>query len=289
MTLVSVCTEDHANYAYLMTEALKSVGVDATSFCTVKHPFDYGESSIVIDADTMLDVMRDADAIQVMHSDPLPLQLLKQLPKKEVVVYHTGSRYRQDPKTYNNMFAGMRTVIALAEFHLTCDGIYIPPCIDTNKLQPDFTDHGGVFAHYPSNVEVKGSDTIKAIIPEIQFSPVHVSHEDNLERMRACDIYVELFKLKLGAASYGSFGMTALEAAALGKVVVSSYLWKDYYEANFGELGLIHVKSLDDLAWTAETLRNSDLLPLKEKSRQWAERHSFEAIGNCIKQRLWTT
>lgn len=284
--VVGVCTEDHANYAFLMTKALQTAGVDAMSFCTVEHPFGYEESSTVIDTDMMLEVMRDADVIQIMHSDPLPLRLLQQLPKKDVVVYHTGSRYRQDSRTYNIMFKGIRAVIALAEFSETSDGIYIPPCIDTNKLQADFTDHGHTFAHYPSNVAVKGSDVIKAVIPEVEFSPVHVSHEDNLERMRACDIYVEMFKLKLGAASYGSFGMTALEAAALGKVVVSSYLWKEYYESNFGELGLKHVKSLDDLAWVAEDLRNTDLMPLKEKSRQWAERHSFEAIGNFTKQKL---
>ena len=73
--------------------------------------------------------------------------------------------------------------------------------------------------HFPSKPAVKGSDKIVEAMKnvkgnfEFRYSDKRVSWEEQIKRMSECDIYVERFTKDSG------FGITALEAAALGKIV----------------------------------------------------------------------
>jgi glycosyltransferase involved in cell wall biosynthesis len=86
---------------------------------------------------------------------------------------------------------------------------------------------------------------------------------------------------------YGEWANTALEAASLGKLVISNTLSADIYEREYGNLGIHIANDAQSLAATIARLvklNKEQLVIEKKKSRKWAvENHSLEA--NAI--RLW--
>ena len=81
--------------------------------------------------------------------------------------------------------------------------------------------------------------------------------------------------------------MTALEAAALGKVVIGQFDNRETYEKEYGPSPIITanteeelVEVLNDLStWSPDKIRQQQLM-----TREWVERHhSFESIGERLK------
>ena len=103
-----------------------------------------------------------------------------------------------------------------------------------------------------------------------------VDYQNHKQRYRECDVYVELFNHAIDGRPYGSFGTTAAEAAAMGKVVVTQNLYADFYEREYGDCPLILART-----------EPSEMMKLQEAHRQWAvNKHSFKATGERIKKIL---
>ena len=99
-----------------------------------------------------------------------------------------------------------------------------------------------------------------------------------------------MFNPAIDGRPYGSFGTTAAEAAAMGKVVVTQNLYADFYEREYGDCPLILARTeqefIDKIKWL-NTLEPSEMLKLQEAHRQWAvNKHSFKATGERIKKIL---
>ena len=80
------------------------------------------------------------------------------------------------------------------------------------------------------------------------------------------------------------FGITVMEAAALGKIVINRFPMKNSYEKVFGKCAIFNTESSDELKNVIEyllSLSNEKIIDLQKDSRRWVENcHSYKVIGN---------
>lgn len=301
--VLNITTDDFANFSHDNAKALRSVGVDCMDVKLEAHDFGYETESNIVDNVVMRELCRSADIIQIMHSDPKCLNMVigREIRKNtKIVVYHTGSRYRSRPKYYNTIFNRIvdLSFIALGEFA----GLgaknehYIVGAIDVKKTLKFGHEIKRPYkiAHYPSNAEVKGTNKILDMIGEVNLkgaklfcSTEIVDHKKQQKRMNACDIYIELFKPELHGKPYGSWGITALEAAAAGKIVVTQNLNWSVYEKEYGACMLAICNNEYSFIEQIKKLIkfDSDVLSLMQTATyNWVKNnHSYEATGNKLK------
>lgn len=297
MKVVSVSSDDWANFAYQFSESLKAVGVDSHSYCLNNHVFDYPKQSTKVSAEDLLWLTEDADFVVVHHSC---YELLPYINPKNVIHYAAGSKYRQSHKLINEYFKHAKaTFIALPEFQtLAKNPFYVVGAVDTESLKPSLITmcNGATFGHFPSNHEVKGTSTIVNLMREFPIpfitSNIKVSYSEQIDRMRLCDVYIELLSPTQGGKQYGSFGMTCLEAAALGKVVITQNLTGEkLYQDTYGEFVPLAVN--DELHFkrmiTSVIAHQNNLIEAQHDSREWVvKNHSYKATGERVKSILET-
>lgn len=296
MRILNISTNDHANFAHDNARALRSVGVDCVDVKTAPHKYGYGSESKPtkpVDIKAMLPCF---DVIQIFHSDLYLLEMAKYCGKR-LVVYHTGSGYRQNPTKHDEAFNPFvdLSVIALCEFSKfnAKNAHYLVGAIEFNpNKRPKKLGEKLIFAHYPSDPKIKGTEQIKKMMRSIKGNFVFdcsteiLSHEAQFNRMEKCDVYIELFNPEINGNQYGSWGITALEAAAMGKIVVTQNLNHDFYLKNYQYCPLVlcdmkndfikKVQSIVDM--THERIENLKLLHL-----DWIEdNHTFKETGKRL-------
>lgn len=313
MRVVNCCYDDYANYSFDNAKALASVGVDAESFNTIKSLFGYESSGKVISKEQFKKQMLEADIIQIMHSSELMLGYVKELfldnislakmKQKKIIVYHTGTVYRNEPEKYNQNFNPIiyRAITDQCEFmNLGAkDVAYLATAVDTDKIVPVQykKEQVPVIAHYPSNIVVKGSSEILMMLQKINkskfilnYSDYRVPNKEQLDRIGMCDIYVEMFKPILNGKPYGCYGVTAFEASALGKIVVTNNIYEQVYENTYGECPFFIANTEEEFIATINhlvSLNRDQLDELQNESRQWVvKNHSYKATGERMKQLL---
>jgi hypothetical protein len=294
MKVVSVCGNDWARFAHNFSESLKAVGVESYSYCLASHPFGYPKQSTVVSIEQLPALTEDADFVVVHHSCN---ELLPYINNKRIIHYAAGSKYRGNPEGMNEVFKDcLTTFIALPEFQYHLKNFhYIVGAVDTNvEVKP--INERLVVAHYPSNPEVKGSAEIIRIVSELQkqydfdfrYSLDRVNYTEQQKRMSECDIYVELLAPTQGGKPYGSFGMTALEAAAMGKIVFTqNKTGKDLYSSTYGYKPFFAVEDEKQFKLLFSSLLREQwevLNRIKSDPRNIViKNHSFEATGERIK------
>ena len=309
MRVLNVCVSDWANYSYDNAEALKSIGVDAKSYKMLPHPFKYENESALLKPAEMLEEIDKADVVQIMHTEPQMLEYCKQM-NVPCVVYHTGSRYRSDPEKWNDVFNPYVKKVFTDQCEFMQLGgkdiTYIATAVDTDKIPPVTpffkVPNDIIFGHYPSKEDVKGTIEIKRMMDIVLKGSTakficsessetvtgRVSHDEQLLRMACCDVYIELFKPELRGKPYGCFGVTAFEAAALGKVVVTQNIHEKVYEDAYGECALFLCNYEKAFINTVTALIKTPLIEgYQRNTRAWVvEKHSYKATGTRIKKLL---
>ena len=301
MKVVNCSRTDWAAFSYDNAMALRSVGIDAESLCMIKHQFNYEKASTPATGETIRKKMKEADVVQIIHSCAHSLNyFISSRSKAKLIVYHSGSIYRNNPATFNKLFNGHvhKSVIALGEFSgLGCKNEhYMVGAIDTDSIFPNYEEPNYyTIAHYPSNAAIKGTDNIRKMIGSLKndtafifnCSTELVDYKAQRKRLSECDIYVELFNPSLDGKKYGSWGITALEAAAMGKVVVTQNLSNDVYTRAYGECPFILAKDEGDFMNKIDAvlkLPYVQLRILQEQTRKWVvDNHGYLATGRMIK------
>jgi len=285
---------DYSNLCFNFSESLNSIGVKSQALTLSSHPFGYEKQAIKVGLMGMMEAMESADTIIIGHSSIHLLKSLSdQLKGKKVWVLHTGTPYRQAPESMNEEFNPIvtGTLTDSPEFmSLGAKNIhYIAGAIDTNKIL--FSTHKNkelTFAHYPSNPANKGTAQIKNMMAEfpVKFicDETILPHEENLKRISECDVYIELFAPKQRGKEYGSFGVTAFEAAAIGKVVITNSLYDSVYEEAYGSSELVIANTESDFKGCVHQLMQlQDLTHIKEINRLWIQKkHSYPATGTYL-------
>jgi len=287
MRVINICVEDHANFSYDNAQALRSIGVECDSFKIAKHPFNYPNESTIVTVEEMAELVNEYDVVQIMHSAIFTFPIDK--PK---CVWHTGTTYRINHQGINECFKGVKPIIALGEFAVLAppNYEYVVGAVDVDKYTPDYSKTG--FAHYPSNPDIKGTKDIVNMFEEcgveLKYSTEKVTYEEQLERMQDCNMYVELFATHQWGKPYGSWGITALEAAAMGKIVITCHTTEEVYKKTYGETQLFIANTREEfLDVISDLTMNVNYIPQQMLTRQWVEdNHSYQATGKRVKQIL---
>lgn len=232
---------------------------------------------------------------------------------KHVYVAMSGATMREQPEKVSGFFNQI-VEKSIAQFPTLMnlgakDEVLIYYPVDTDRLQPVFERHCPskvIIGHFPSNPENKGSELIRDVVDRLAKDPAlgdrleyignaatdwrhtrHVDWLDNLDRMRKCDVLIETIQMEIKGKPFGEWGNTAIEGAALGKIVITNSLNVDMYQREYGDLGLWMANDGEQLEKQLRrvlSLSDAELCLEKQRMRQWVERnHSITSTG----QRLW--
>lgn len=243
MRYLNLSVDDYANMSHENANALRSIGVNCEDY-SIKftrnrnntHVFKYATESKPIRIGEINELAKRFDCIQIFHTDE---RILKALDHDNIVVYHTGTRYRQNSDYFNVVFKGIKQLTDQTEFVGLGDMRYIAPHT-TITAKPKRTDGKIIVGHYPSNPLVKGTSEIRKMLDpfknefEIRINERTVPHQRQLQRMSECHIYIELFAPFQQGKVYGCHGVTAFESAALGCFTVTQNLYPEVYEKEYG-------------------------------------------------------
>lgn len=285
---------DYSNLIANQANALRSIGVDAVDVTLNRHELKYPTQSRVVSRQELSDLTRRAEVVIIGHSCPTILNLNK---CKRYAVYHSGTRYRNNPEHFNKLFRGAFVSLSdQTEFMSLGNHRYIVSAIDPSLYQPVKRKPGKrklIVGHFPSNPEVKGTaDIIRMLEPfkndfEIRIGTNVLPYEKNLERIREVDIYIELFKPELNGKPYGCFGVTALEAAMMGRTVITQDL--EYNTHNIVYRSHPFYCATNEIVFNGciEHIKSHGLLLPEHVHTKAVERYSPQATGNLLMKYLY--
>lgn len=243
--VLNIASNDYANMSHNNANALRSIGVYCNDYALSTHPFGYTSQSKAVSKNRIRDIVNTFDVVQIFHTCPILLnEVLNANFKGKIIVYHSGTRYRDEPEFYNRIFNKVvhRCITDQTEF-MELGAKYIEYLAPHTDLKPVEKRKEGklIIGHYPSNALVKGTKEIREMLEpfkddfEIRIDETIIPHEENLKRIAECHIYIELFKPELNGKPYGCFGVTAFEATALGCLVVTNNLHREVYKGVYDE------------------------------------------------------
>ena len=308
---------DWANTGFRFSRCMRLMGMDVLMIKSHHHPFMYPEQAIVhpefMGLEGELPSIADLiDSSKVIHFIGSVAINTPTIIGKKYVVQHGGTIYRENHAEINQHFNGFCDAAIIQCPDLLNLGaknemlIYYP--VDTELIQPVYRGQSDVvlIGHFPSNPAVKGTKQIVEIIKELEADDLvkdkfkyigtrdsdnPVSWWDNIRRMGTCDILIETLQSKLAGRNYGEWGNTALEAAALGKVVITNSIHQEHYHNEYGDCALEIANTREELK---ETLKKwilvSDLIRLEKRkqTRDWAhKKHGMRATGERIMEKVY--
>ena len=257
-------------------------GVDATGYKLQRSVFNYPLQCKITRGSMMKNI--SADLYVIFHSH---LEVLPYIPSKaRIIVVHTGTRFRKNAYRIVKECADFRNVIALPEFaQYLPHADYVVGCIDDRTIRPVLPVQNR-FGHYPSNPDTKGTETIRRVAAMANV-PIHIdttrmNYQHHLARVAGVDVVVEMHKpTQDGGFPYGSFGMQALEAAAMGKVVITNNVsGEDLYARTYGDCALEIANSEYQLYDKLIKWKNGDTNGKGREVVAWyREKHSMAATG----------
>jgi len=292
---------DYANVGSLYSRALNSVGIHSRVIVREQHWLGFPDQGLVIlDDKKRQRMINTADIIVFLHSVYTP----GNYEGKRLFVFHGGSRYRKRPVRQNKFFNPRveRCIIQTAEMlgMGAKNEVWLLPPVDTKLIKPDYSMVNPkklIFSHFPNKTFYKGSALINPVINQIRsdgkykkkfgykFDKRRVSWNDNMKRMGFCDIYIE----QIGFM--GNWSMTALEAAALGKIVITNFESSALYRKEYGDHAIQVANTAGKLKDIIQQLLDLDrdrIVELKKETREWVEKyHSFEAVGKRMKEEVF--
>jgi hypothetical protein len=288
--VLNLSSNDYANMAHNNANALRSIGVICEDLTLNSHVFGYTEESKVVDRQYIINHVNNYDVVQIFHSCPVILSLIEIAKfKGRLIVYHSGSRYRDEPFFYNNIFNPIvyRCITDQTEFmELGAKDIaYLAPHTDLKPVDKR-KDGKLIIGHYPSNAIVKGTKEIREMLEpfkddfEIRIDETIIPHDENLKRIAECHIYIELFKPELNGKPYGCFGVTAFEATALGCVVVTNDLHESVYNNIYKHQPFCIAN--DKLTFERFIKMFKNCNEILDVSTTFYNNHSIEATGKRI-------
>lgn len=316
--VLMLTNNDWSNTGWRFSKCLESLGLNVQFFKGNKHLFEYPEQGQIHSALawhsqsftpflTVPELRPLVEAAKVIHFIASTLiQTGADLKKKNIVMQHGGSMYRQNHEVMNPVLNGFvdATIIQMPELMGlgAKNETWISFPVDTELLQLDFQIERRLrIGHFPSNTEVKGTEKILPIMEKsksrfeyvgIQDLPSdHVTWAENLERIRGCDILIEACNLTQLGRTYGEWGNTVVEAAALGKIVITNSLSIDYYEREYGPCPLLIANSEEQLETRLEevlAMTEAELIAKSEETREWVvQYHSMEATAMKLKDKVY--
>lgn len=288
--VLNLSSNDYANYANDNARALRSIGVDCKDGSINAHPFAYKTQGVITTAAQIISNYKHYDCVQIFHTDQNLYNLVKDHPN--VIVYHTGTRFRQQSEHYSKAFPNAKIATDQCEFLLQYpDMYYIAPHTELKPV-PKQSNGKLIIGHYPSNPDVKGTKQIEAMLApfhndfDIRIDTKKLTHEENLKRVGECDIYVELFAPEQNGKPYGCFGTSAFEATALGAVTITNNINRKAYEDVYGRQPFLTPHTEREFQNTIFGLADREAYDIVKEAMHagFYEKHSITETGRRIKR-----
>lgn len=309
MKVLIIARNDWANMAYKYQESLRAVGVDAKAVSLRINYSCKPNHAEVCKLNKIKQYAKSAEIIQFMHSEYLDIDVSN----KRIFVFHGGSKYRIHSHDKNKIFNPIIEKSIIQTGDLLGLGakneVWVLACTDTNKLKPIYERNSDkiIVGHFPSSPLAKNSQGINKVMENLKkdfsdkfeyiYSPTRLNWNKNIKRVSKCDIYIDactpFLKSKKAPKGnvYGEWGVAAVEAAALGKVVISHMLSYKRYEKEFGKCGIIVANSLKDIEKEMKKLlvmSDNKLIQIRKDTREWVEKfHSYYSTGKILKEKVY--
>ena len=240
------------------------------------------------------------------------------LTKKKVVVQHGGRTYRVAHETINTMFNEFADAALIQMPDLLNLGannehlIYYP--VDTKRLQPKYKRNHEklIIGHFPTAQINKGSvmivQTLKKMyddMPEFKEKFAYMGPEDfiktrdwllvwteHLKRVAYCDVIIETIAMEVQNRPFGEWGNQAIEAAALGKIVITNSQSTELYKKEYGPDCALNIANneneLQEQLVRILSMTDDEILKEKQRTRAWVEKyHSMEATAARLKEKIY--
>lgn len=313
------CVDDFGNVGFEFQESLRRVGIIANGLKHVTHGIIYPEH--------MNKIVHDAELVGAVNSASHILYLQSTKPAMDATPMNRGSKklflfvgdqgYRRHPERILAYYKHLSKVFYQGsdlKGKSTYPEAWLLPAINTEVLKTkqdvSHMSHNSPIkiAHYPRNPKEKGSKVINKVMERLktdsalsnkfsysyseQWEKIWI---DNMARLDQCDIYIEqqAYTIKSGEEErpLNEFGVTALEAASLSKIVITCFGSFNDYKIDFGNRSeIIPSGSEETLEITLRRLLDFSADKLIEKrinTREWV--HSFhgrEATGRRLSKLL---
>jgi len=263
---------------------------------------------IVIKATEIKSLVEKASAVYFMASTFFDTGA--KLSGKTIIAQHGGYTYRNHPDKVNSFFESLSGNLINIQQSPDLMGLgaknehYIPFPVDTDFIRPNFkTNKILKIGHFPSNPATKGTRHIVRTMNRLHFVDNYVgkidwedkkSHylkwTDNLKRMSKCDVIIEKMQFELSIRSgkkdkvlSGEWGNTAMEAAALGCIVITNS-YKSGYNEGCPFLIANNQKTFETQVGHVLSMNRKEILKLKHKHREWAESHNIKSTGERLQK-----
>lgn len=307
---------DWANTVYRYTKCLEMLGLRVVAYKGEKHPFGYPDQLPIHPAlkgrslntyHFVPQLQPYAEKAKVIHFftstfidsgvDPF---------SKTIVIQHGGTVYRIAHQYINGLYNHFVDTTIIQTPDLMGLGanheVLITSPVQIDKIKPRYKQQENgkiVIGHFPRDPRTKGTPLILEVVEKLQaneqfakkfkfvFSTDQVPWRENLKRMAKCDVIIECCNPEQHGRKFGEWGNTALEAASLGKIVISNSLGVKSYNMEYGNIGLFIAnnrleleKTLVEISkWSKKFMQQA-----KRNTRKWVEtNHSMEATA----KRLW--
>lgn len=283
MKIAALCNDDYANFMFCQVVAMKRAGLDIDGYKLQRSVFGYTSQCKITRPGLIRNIRADIFIIFHSHMEVLPYINCSNNPR--IVVVHTGTRFRKNADRLAFECSSYHNVIALPEFaeHLP-NADYIVGCIDDTLIQQHPVS-GNSFGHFPSNPIVKGTETIRRVAKmakvNVFIDTNRLPNDEHLKRIASFDIIVEMHNPIQDGYAYGSFGMQALEAAAMGRVVITNNVnGMELYQRTYGDCELEIANTEQELFRKLTHWKHADTNSKSERVVAWyREKHSMSATG----------
>jgi hypothetical protein len=164
-------------------------------------------------------------------------------------------------------------------------------------------------AHFPRSPKAKGTKHILAVIDKLKADPTikdkfvfqtsdgwRINWIENIERLDTCDIYIESQAYTIGEGGtserpLNEFGITAFEACALSKIVVTCFASFEDYKEDYGCVSeIVPSGSEDELELRLRellALPREELINKRMATRAWVcGHHSYGPTGTRLAKLL---
>jgi len=312
--------EDFANAAYGFYRSLQSVGVSCQGLKYHPHAFNYPEQLKIIEHSAELfSVVNNATKIIYLQGtrmcrDAIP----RNLKGVNLYLFVGDQSYRNHPERVIGYYPRI-TKLFYQGSDLKGKSNYpeawLLPAVDTDLIQTkqdvSHMSHNCPIkiAHFPRSPKAKGTKHILAVIDKLKADPTikdkfeflyqadwKCDWLDNIERLDTCDIYIESQAYTIGEGGLeekvlNEFGVTAMEACALSKIVVTCFASFDDYKEDYGCVSeIVPSGSKDELERRLRellALPREELINKRMATRAWiCEHHSYRPTGTRLAKLL---
>lgn len=314
-------SEDWANCTFGFMMSLRTTGVIAEGLKYYPHAFNYPEQLKIREhAAELVGAINSASHIVYCQSTALCSDAWPRNAKSKAGIYlFCGDQgYRNNWEKVLGRYPRLDKV-----FYQGSDlkgksnypEAWLLPAVDTDIVQTkqdvSHMSHNCPIkiAHFPRSPKAKGTKHILAVIDKLKADPTtkdkfvfqtsegwQMNWIENIDRLDTCDIYIESQAYTIGEGGkeekiLGEFGVTAMEACALSKIVVTCFASFEDYKEDYGCISeIVPSGSEDELERRLRellALPREELINKRTATREWiTKHHSYRPTGLRIKRLL---